>query len=290
MLFCGLASQARGVTVWIDSDPSIGLPFREVDDAFALILAFHSPEIRIAGISTTYGNASLKDTTRIARDLVTRFDRKKCGVYAGARSPRDFARTDASEAFATALRKERLTYIALGPLTNLATFFRLHPNLATQIDQIILVGGQTSGERLRAGWLTIHDANVYKDPIAVAAVLKSKCPIDLAPIETSMQLQVTAADLQAMRHRAAGDFLYRHTRLWSWFWRRVVGLDGGPVFDVLPILAIARPDCVASDERYVTLDHNGRLIVAEARSAHGRQVHVLRAFTSGTKQWICDHS
>jgi len=57
-IFCGV-HMAAADTVWIDTDVSIGSPIREVDDAYALLLAFHSPEIRIAGISTTYGNALL---------------------------------------------------------------------------------------------------------------------------------------------------------------------------------------------------------------------------------------
>jgi hypothetical protein len=48
-----LTRHAQAGTVWIDTDVSIGSPIREVDDAFALVLAFHSPEIRIAGLSTT---------------------------------------------------------------------------------------------------------------------------------------------------------------------------------------------------------------------------------------------
>src|SRR5205823_13347206 len=69
----GAAHPAAARTVWIDTDVSIGSPIREVDDAYALLFAFQSPEIRIAGISTTYGNASLHHTTRVARDLVQRF-------------------------------------------------------------------------------------------------------------------------------------------------------------------------------------------------------------------------
>ncbi len=293
VLLCGLLPNARATTVWIDADPSIGLPFREVDDAFALVLAFHSPETRIVGVSTTYGNASLKNTTRIGQELVSRFARNRCGVYEGARSHGDLGRqTEASGALATALQKERLTYIALGPLTNLATLLRLHPELAQQIDRIILVGGQTSGDALRLGpnrWLTIHDANILKDSAAVAEVVKSKCPITLAPIETGIQLQITAVDLQKARHTVAGKYLYRHSGLWSWFWRRVVGFEGGPIFDALPILAVVRPDLVSSEERYCALDNNGQLIAEKTRNAGGRPVRIYRALKPRARHWIRDH-
>src|SRR5947208_10727957 len=92
-----IAAQAAAArTVWIDTDVSIGSPIREVDDAYALVLAFHSPEIRIAGMSTTYGNASLTATTRAAKDLVGRFGEaaglKADQVFPGASSPNDLGR------------------------------------------------------------------------------------------------------------------------------------------------------------------------------------------------------
>ncbi len=64
---------AEAERVWIDTDLSIGSPIREVDDAYALVLALHSPEIQIAGLSTSYGNAPLGQTTRATLDLVQRF-------------------------------------------------------------------------------------------------------------------------------------------------------------------------------------------------------------------------
>src|SRR6476659_3117906 len=96
------ARLAAAGTVWIDTDISIGSPFREVDDAYALVVAFRSPEIRIAGLSTSYGNAPLESTTRIARDLVRQFgasaNLKPEQVFAGAGSPAEFGRpTEASE-------------------------------------------------------------------------------------------------------------------------------------------------------------------------------------------------
>src|SRR5437016_13309365 len=111
----GFARAAAAGTVWIDTDVSIGSPIREVDDAYALILAFHSPEIRIAGVSTTYGNASVRATTRAANDLVSRFGAaaglKADQVFAGASSANDLGRrSEASEALASVLEKNSVTY------------------------------------------------------------------------------------------------------------------------------------------------------------------------------------
>ena len=83
-------------------------------------------------MSTTYGNAPLAATTRIARELVRQFGAaarvKSDMVFAGANSAADLGRrSEASEALAKTLESDSVTYIALGPLTNLATFLQLHP-------------------------------------------------------------------------------------------------------------------------------------------------------------------
>ena len=46
-----------GTPVWIDTDPACGLNATDdVDDCWALLAAFKSPEIVVRGISTVFGN------------------------------------------------------------------------------------------------------------------------------------------------------------------------------------------------------------------------------------------
>ncbi len=172
ILFLAATGCATADSVWIDTDVSIGSPLREVDDAFALVLAFHSRELRITGISTSFGNASLPSVDRVAREMINRFGSSarlsERNVFAGACGPGHLGHaTAASEALAAALRRQRLTYIAIGPLTNLATLLQLHPELAPRIKRVVFLGGMVAGERLTFGQnktLVIHDANVAKDP------------------------------------------------------------------------------------------------------------------------------
>src|SRR2546430_13239741 len=102
IFLAGIRFAAAGA-VWIDTDVSIGSPIREVDDAYAIVVALHSPEIQIAGISTSYGNAPLGHTTRAARELIRQFGAaarlRPEQVFAGARSAADLGRrSEASEA------------------------------------------------------------------------------------------------------------------------------------------------------------------------------------------------
>lgn len=281
-------------SVWIDSDVSIGSPIREVDDAYALVLALHSPEIRIVGVSTTYGNAPLGHTTRVAQDMVRRFGAPAglsiTKVYSGARSASDLGRpTEASNALAAALEKGRMTYIALGPLTNLATFLQLHPKLASRIDRVIFLGGQSPGTSLGLrpnGSFRIHDANVFKDPAATAIVLRSSIPLTAIPVSTASKLLVHAADLRALEKSGeAGNYLSRRSRIWLWFWRNIVQTKGGAVFDTLAIIAATKPELLATEKRYGRMDEKRNLLVT-ARPTNGRPIRYCIGFGSETKQFV----
>jgi pyrimidine-specific ribonucleoside hydrolase len=290
-----LACGTHAATVWIDTDVSIGSPIREVDDAYALVLAFHSPEIRIAGLSTTYGNASLGHTTRAARDLVQRFGRSAGltvdHVFAGAGSAQDLGRmSGASDALAAALQKQRVTYIALGPLTNLATFLELHPKVANRIERVIFVGGQVPEESLAFGpnrSFQIHDANVFKDPVAAAVVLRSNIPLTLVPIATGSHLLVDGADLrQIERSGDAGNYLSRRSRIWLWFWTHIVKTNGAPIFDALAIIPTTRPELLSSKKRYARMDSAGNMVVTPRLTNGARPVRYCTGFAPGMKRFV----
>ncbi len=275
------------IPVWIDTDPAIGAPWREVDDAFALVIAFHSPELRIAGISATYGNAGLKRTTAVARDLVRRFGEAaavtESSVYGGAESPMDAtAKTAAIEALAETLRKEPLIYLALGPLTDLAAFVRLHPELTSRIQRVIFVGGISPGEKLTlvpGGAFRIHDANVCKDPASVVAVLNSGIPLTLAPVPTSSQLVLEKSAWDSLRGGNL-ESLYQRSRVWMWFWTSVLHARGGAIFDALAVLAAAEPSVAVAEKRYAAVDQTGNLIASQRRNPGAIGVQFLTRLSS----------
>lgn len=272
------AVRAAPRAVWIDSDLSLGSPLREVDDAYALLLALRSPELTITGISSTYGNAPLAGTTARLRNSLGKFE-GNLRVSPGARSPADLGKpTAASDALATALRRERLTYLALGPLTDLATFLRLHPAEAGRIREVIMVAGKTPAATLGfgpEGRFRIHDANLTKDPAAMRAVLASRVPIVLAPIETSSRLQVDRGDLDRLRASGpAGRYLASRSGAWLWFWKTFAHEKGGPLFDALAVIIAARPDLVTLERRTVTMEDG---------PANGRKVLFCAGFSPETK-------
>jgi len=287
---------AKATTVWLDTDCSIGSPFREVDDAFAILLAFRSSKLRIAGFSTTYGNASLGRTTAVTRDLVRRFggpasDRNP-QVHPGARSRQDLGlETVATRALAKALQENRsVVYLALGPLTNLATFEMLHPELASRIQRVIFVGGTTENASLRFGArhpLRIHDANVFKDPEAVRRVLQAKVPVTLVPIATSSQIMLNEQDLKEIgRNSEAGDYLRKNSVLWLWFWTNFVGTEGGPVFDAAAVVAALDPSLLEFETGFAVVNAPGDLLVSKNPMPHSQRVLFCPRLAAGARQFV----
>ena len=114
--------QAIGVTeelpietlpVWIDTDPSIRPGGYEVDDGFALIQSFNSPELSIRGVSLVFGNAPLEVEIPIGREIVNKYGPSGLEVTVGAESVDQLGEsTEASRALADALRQDRLTILA----------------------------------------------------------------------------------------------------------------------------------------------------------------------------------
>ncbi|MGI8432215.1 MAG: nucleoside hydrolase, partial [Chthoniobacterales bacterium] len=266
--------------VWIDTDLSLGSPVREVDDGYALLLALRSPELQVVGVSTTYGNAPLRGTTERAQKSLGAFG-SSLPVYPGAASPNEFSRaTAASAALSAALRKEKLTYLALGPLTNLATFLKLHPEQAARIEEVVMIAGKTPAATLGFGSqkkFRIHDANLVKDPAAVRAVFASPLPILLAPIETSSRLMIDRDGLRRLEQGGgAGLYLAIRSRTWLWFWTHFAHTRGGPIFDALAVLAVAQPELVTSETQFANFNDAGELLV---RRNGGRKVLFCTGFS-----------
>lgn len=240
---------AEAALVWIDTDPSVGIPERDVDDGLALIQAFHSPELQIVGISTVFGNAPLTQADPIARDLTTRFGPAGLPVYSGSAGTADLGReTPASRALAAVLKARPLIVLALGPVTNLATVLMNHPELGRQISAVVAVAGRRPGQRFTTGTSNPkahRDFNFEQDPKAFEILLASRIPLTLAPFEISSKVWIRDKDLQRLeRAGQAPRYLAAAARGWLGLWKRTFGVDGFNPFDTLAVAVLATPNLV----------------------------------------------
>ena len=234
------AAPAR-VSVWIDTDPALGEPERDVDDGLALVQAFHSPELDVRGVSVVFGNAPLDRGLPIARRLIRAFGPPRLRAFRGAASAAEArVETEASRALAAALRTTPLTILALGPATNVATALTKHPELAQRVTRIIAVAGRRPGQRFTTGTSNARghrDFNFELDPHSFQALLDSKVEMVLAPFEISSKIWLTGSDLDrlAASSAAASRAIVPPARAWLSLWTRLFGVDGFNPFDTLAI-------------------------------------------------------
>ncbi len=246
------ASRER-LAVWIDTDPSIAPGGKEVDDGFALIQAFHSPELDIRGVSIVHGNTDQDTAFSIGSELVTRFGPSGLKVFRGAHSGEELGReTDASRALAEALTKEKLVVLALGPGTNVGTVLKNHPELSGQIVEVVAVAGRRPGQKFVTGdnqSQPHRDFNFELDADSFQVMFDTKTRVVLTPWEISSQVWLSPTDMDVLEASNPGArFLVQPGRDWLARWKKNFGVDGFNPYDTLAVGYVTSPQLIECDE------------------------------------------
>jgi len=202
----------------IDTDPGI-------DDALALLFAWGSPELDVLALTVVAGNAALADAARNAARLVAvRRPARLPPIVLGAAAPlrralvtatpdehgRDGlgdavdwppvtgppASPSAAETLVALARAhaERLTLIALGPLTNLALALRLDADALRRIGRVVMMAGAVD---VRGNATPDAEYNAYVDPDATREVFDAGLQVDLVPLDATRQITINRDQLHA---------------------------------------------------------------------------------------------
>lgn len=243
----GAAAQtSSAVPIWIDTDPAVGVADRDVDDGFALLQAFRSPELALRGVSVVFGNAPLVQAWPIGLRIVGGFGPRGVRAYRGAAKAADLGvENAATRALTAALKREPLVILVLGPATNVATVVRNQPALRARIVRIVAVAGRRPGQRFTTGTTNPRghrDFNFEEDPEAFRELLASGIPLTLAPFEISSKVWLKTPELDAIaRGDAKSEWIVAPARRWLAFWTRTFGVDGFNPFDTLAVARITSP-------------------------------------------------
>ncbi len=288
---------APRTAVWIEVDAGCtARGLHDVDDCIALVQALRSPELEVRGISATYGNVDRVEAAKAARrvlELVGGARPVALGAAAplGASGAGCTAPSDAERSLARALERERLTIVALGPLTTVASLLRHRPDLASRIERVVAVAGRREGRRLRPNrWLpfAFADLNFERDPDAFARVIEAGVPLVLAPFELGRQVTLGGGDLAHLRHgSAASRWLGDRSRRWLAAWQLGLWQAGFSPFDALAVGLVVEPhafDCRAADVRIVDGEGAPRLEARPARDRHASRIRYCGRVDSAFKQ------
>jgi len=226
------------------------------DDAVAMCMALRHPDIDVLGFTVVAGNVPLDQALQNALYTV-----ELCGssvpVYAGAPAPmlRELqtaqdvhgqdgfgdigldltGRTPAPgwgpEVIVDTIRSHPgdVTLVALGPLTNLAVALLWAPDIAEQVDRVVIMGG--TGEHGPGNVTPSAEFNFWVDPEAVRVVLRSGMPLELVGWDVSIASAVVTderrAEIRALDTPVAHFSLDIQATLASFAWNetRLAGPD-----------------------------------------------------------------
>jgi len=215
--------------VVIDTDPGI-------DDALALLFAWGSPEVSVEAITTVAGNVPVEvGTTNVFRllDLGRPVPTPRVAVGAARPLARPLvtavryhgkdglgdlpdwprvaerpAEDGATSVIVEAARRlgDRLTLIALGPLTNLALALETDPGALHRVGRLVIMGGAVD---VPGNVTPAAEFNIHVDPEAAARVWAAGLPIDLVPLDATRQAILLRGELMAALAKAPGPVATR---------------------------------------------------------------------------------
>lgn len=194
------------------------------DDALAMILSAYNPALELLGITTVSGNGGIAKVTLNARRVATlaKIDvpiaegagKAILGAIEAATDIHGESALDGAELPEPKMELSKLhgvdliaqlvsnhptpvTLVATGPLTNIALFLKMYPQLKDRISEIVFMGGSAG----RGNRTPYAEFNIWMDPEAADVVLRSGLPLTMCGLDVTHQALVTKeifADLEAM--------------------------------------------------------------------------------------------
>ncbi len=246
----------------IDTDVALGAWHegrpRDIDDGFAIVEALNSEHIDLLGITTVYGNAPHPDVLRIAGELVS-LKEADTPVHPGAETNQPGnAILPAVQFLADTLKTQKVNIAAIGPLTNIAQLVEKFPEVLGNINQLIIVAGRTPGNRFFIGDTgPVRDFNFENDVAAMATLLAAKLPLVLAGFELTSVVEVSEADLSAIkaRNNPTADYFYTNSLDWVRHWTESFPTDKGfHPWDSAAISYLLHPEYFAAEQRFARID------------------------------------
>lgn len=266
----------RKLPIIIDCDPGI-------DDAIALAMAAASPSLDILAVTTTYGNVGIGKTTSNALRVLDWLgcpapvfrgtDRALLGqpvtasAYHGASGLESSAlgqptRSPESVGAVPWLieellrRDDKVTLVALGPLTNIALAMRLEPLIESRIAEIVLMGGSTDfGNDSPAA-----EFNMLCDPHAAQIVFSSEVPIVMFGLNVTHQVIASHDRLKKIRS-LGNESAHVFADMIGFFESVYVdryGFAGAALHDPCTIAYLLRPDLFSFVDMHVDANRETR--------------------------------
>jgi purine nucleosidase len=278
-----------------------------IDDAMALLFAHYATDISIRAITTKYGNASVKDTTRNAL-LVKEMFAISAPVYQGASEPISirlgkgypsqihgknglgdiqFDEPRLQTETWTAARAlveiskedgEKISIIAVGGLTNIAAAIALDPTFPSRVGELIVMGGAFGYNQHAGNVSPVAEANIASDPLAADIVFTSDIPTVIVGLDVTQEVIMDSLFIQSLANKAgrAGQFIKKTNKYYFDFYHSISGKNECPLHDSSAVAYLLNPDLFITIRRPVRVVTTG---IAMGQTIHGDK---LNAYVTDT--------
>jgi inosine-uridine nucleoside N-ribohydrolase len=253
------------------------------DDAIAILLAAHHPDIELVAITTVAGNQSIEKTTLNALKVCSLAGIRDVPVAMGMERPLVRPAKHAADIHGESgldgphmpepdielaaqhgvdllidllLNSDGdITIVPTGPLTNIAAAMRREPAILPRIQAISLMGGAIGlGNTTPAA-----EFNIYTDPEAAAVVFACGRPITMCPLEVTHQALATEEVLGRLRgaNRPVATFAAELLDFFADRYRNVFGFPAAPVHDPCAVAAVIDPTILRAHAMRVEIETTG---------------------------------
>jgi purine nucleosidase len=246
----------------------------DIDDAFALALAMHSPELRILGVTTTFGDTELR--ARLLDRFLAAVGRRDIPVAAGPATKTDNVMTQAAYARqvpegkhadgADFLLKQirlhpgKITLIGIGPLFTVQVAIERDPATFRKLERVVIMGGSIHRgyDDGKTGARRPPDAewNINRNPAGLKALLGAGAPVFMMPLD-STQVHLEAREREAIFSRGSPltdqvTLLY-HQWMAGSEWHNPTPT----LFDPVAVTYVFRPDLCPAKPMHIEVDDKG---------------------------------
>ncbi len=245
----------------IDTDPGI-------DDAMAILFAHLAPDIELVGLTTVFGNVPIEQATRNACRLSDLMG-GSIPVAAGSAHPLNHSNNrypdfvhgkngfgdialappvnkavepDAVEFIIEQISQQpdKITLVPIGPLTNMAKVLEKAPEIATKVEEVVLMGGAAT---VNGNVNPAAEANMLSDPFAADLVFTADWPVTMVGLDVTHQIIMDEPYLDRVHQtdKPIGRFLRSIAQFYLDF-HRSTGVDGLYTHDPSTIAYLLSPE------------------------------------------------
>jgi inosine-uridine nucleoside N-ribohydrolase len=246
----------------------------DIDDAFALALALHSPELRLLGVTTAFRDTELR--ARLVDRYLGAVGRSDIPVAAGVPTPSSDRMPQAAYALQVPERKHadgvefllgqirehpgEITLIAIGPLNNVQAAIERDAATFRKLKRVVIMGGSIyrgyDDGKTGLRQPPTGEWNIRCNPAGFRALLASGVPVFMMPLD-STQIRLEIRQRETIFYH--GSLLTDQLTLLYHQW--MGGNPGHPVsptlFDPVAVAYAIRPDLCPTTPMRIEVDDKG---------------------------------